>query len=105
MGYAKGIRQGHAGGHLREPALEIVDALERPDCEWWSAATYDGQPFGSAEAVYDHLGRLWHCTDVVPGFYRTSVEIVTGRTVGTYAQLARAVRTYLVDNRLVGAGA
>ncbi len=102
MGYASGVRSRHAGGHLREPALEIVEALASGDDEWRSQADdVDGEPFPSSEAAYSHLGRLWHCTDTVPATYRDEVESLTGQMAWTYAQLARQLRAYMVDAKLI----
>jgi hypothetical protein len=86
MGYAKGVRAGHAGGHLREPLLEALDEPRH----WFDY-------FGSRLAARRHVGKLWHCTDILPGFARDTVLAILDLDVGleqveppyTYGQLVR----------------
>ena len=97
MGYARGVRGGHAGGHLREPALDLVEAIWHRDANWWQVDAGDGEPFTSPEAAYRHLGRLWHCSDTVPSTYRSLAEDLVGEgRAWSYASLARHLRMYIV---------
>jgi hypothetical protein len=88
MGYATGVRWGHAGGHLRDPVCEAVERgyASRGMDPWWRA-------FGSREAARAHVGKLWHCTDIVDGLTRQMAVDVLGLDhdgeVMTYARLAR----------------
>ena len=102
MGYAQGVRYGHAGGHLREPVLELVEALRWDPERWWDVADVEGEPFQSPGAAYDFLGRLWHCTDIVPSSTRTIALSMLGedRLVTTYAQLVRELRQYIASRRV-----
>ena len=74
MGYANGIRLGHAGGHLRDPALELVERIWRQEPRWWEVDDGNGLPFASPAAAYRHLGRLWHCSDTVPSASRQMAQ-------------------------------
>jgi hypothetical protein len=97
MGYARGVRRGHAGGHLRQPVEDIVETLYKKDRRWWDVDAGNGDPFDSAAAVYKHLGRLWHCTDTVPNTIRSLAEDILGEgNYFTYAQLVRALRPYVL---------
>jgi hypothetical protein len=98
MGYAIGVRPGgHAGGHLREPALELLEAICDDETRWWEVDSGNGVPFESPEAAYRHLGRLWHCTDTVPGDDREMAEDLLGTDhVWTYAALVRHLRPFIV---------
>ena len=51
VGYANGVRYGHGGGHLRQPVLDLVEALYARDPRWWEVDSGDGEPFGSPEAA------------------------------------------------------
>jgi len=104
MGYAKGVRHGHASGHLREPACALVESIYSSnythDAAWWEVDAGDGHPFPSAEAAYRHLGRLWHCRDTVPGSTRRAARSsldVGDDDVLTYSQLVRHLRGYITD--------
>jgi hypothetical protein len=96
MGYAHGVRRGHAGGHLRQPVEDIVEALYKGDRSWWEVSGGNSDPFDSAEDAYKHLGRLWHCTDIVPNDIRSLAEDLLGEgDYFTYAQLVRKLRPYV----------
>jgi hypothetical protein len=97
MGYAKGVRNGHAGSHLREPACALVEAISADDPCWWEVDSGNGRPFASPAAAYNHLGRLWHCKDVVPESTRLAAERILDRDLGTYAALVRALRPVLAE--------
>jgi hypothetical protein len=98
MGYAKGVRLGHAEDHLREPVLALLKAIGADEPRWWQVEDGDGEPFSSPEAAYRHLGRLWHCRDVVPGTYRSiAVDLGADPEPFTYGSLVRWMRPYLVD--------
>ncbi len=99
MGYAMGVRRGgHAGGHLREPALDLIEAIWRRDPSWWEVDDGDGDLFDSPEAAYRHLGRLWHCTDTVPAARRAMAEDLVGEDrAWSYASLARHLRPYIAS--------
>lgn len=97
MGYAKGVRRGHAGGHLREPACVLVEALSAGAPGWWKVDDGTGVPFATPDAAYRHLGRLWHCTDVVPSAVRQAAEEIVGRRVWTYAALVRTLRPIVAE--------
>ena len=100
VGSAKGVRYGHGGGHLREPVLEIVEGLYARDPRWWEVTGDASARFDSPEAAYAHLGRLWHCTDIVPSRIRAVAEELLGDgTYDTYAQLVRALRPFLRSQR------
>ena len=103
MGYAHGIRAGHAAGHLREPAIAIVEALYSGESDWWAVEGPEG-PLASPREAYDHLGRLWHCRDIVPSWVRETVHWLSGledRPVWTYGQLSRALRPWLIDQGML----
>ncbi len=100
MGYPRGVRHGHAGGHLRKPVLELVESMYADKLggyagAWWS-------PFESPEEAYDHLGRLSHCTDIVPGSTRSMMmEMVDEEHEPvTYAVLVRQLRP-VIAGRIV----
>ncbi len=99
MGYAKGVRRGHAGGHLRQPVDDLVEALCDGVSRWWEVDDGDGVPFGTPAAAYRHLGRLWHCTDVVPADIRQAAEdlVGDGPPPWTYARLVRALRPVVAE--------
>jgi hypothetical protein len=97
VGYAKGVRRGHAGGHLREPACALVEGLSGGARDWWEVDDGTGVPFRTQDAAYRHLGRLWHCTDVLPSAVRRAAEEVVGRRVWTYAALVRALRPIVAE--------
>ena len=98
MGYAKGVRFGHAGGHLREPVLALLEAIVADDPRWWDVDDGNGGPFSSPEAAYRHLGRLWHCRDCVPGTYRSiAVDLGAEEEPFTYASLVRWMRPYMLE--------
>lgn len=76
------LRGGHATADIREAFLECLDA---PADEGW-------QPFGGKGRV---LGRLWNCTDIVPGYYCNELGLQTG---STYAQAIRALKPRLRES-------
>ncbi len=72
MGYAKGVRPGgHAGGHLREPALELLEAIWHDETRWWEVDSGNGVPFESAEAAYR--------TSAGSSIAQTPFRVTTGR--------------------------
>ncbi len=98
MGYARGVRRGHAGGHLRGPACELVEAIWTGESRWWEGDNGDGIPFGSPQEAYEHLGRLWHCTDQFPSYFRELAQEFLGRDgIWSYAILVRALRPYIAE--------
>jgi hypothetical protein len=103
MGYAKGVRHGHAGGHLREPACALVEAIYANDPRWWEVGDGHGVPFATPAAAYQHLGRLWHCRDIVPSGTRRAAEEIVGREVCTYSALVRALRPILAERMQLSA--
>ena len=82
-GYAKGVRFGHAGGHLRGPLVEAVEDWQTGRIKHWSDF------FESKEVAREHVGKLWHCTDILSGDIRRLVSEEFDRPVGTFGQLAR----------------
>jgi len=97
MGYANGVRAGHAAAHLRDPMnAALEDAAYSHGREWWTA-------WGSRESARELVGKLWHCTDVVPRSTRQAASEVLGLNdewaVGTYAQLSRRLRADLQSGR------
>lgn len=90
-GYAKGVRFGHACGHLRDPLCEALE-LEEFGEDWW-------QYFGSKEKALKHIRKLWQCTDIMPNTYGDVLgernEVF--RNGGfTYAQAVRVLRDDLI---------
>jgi len=91
-GYAKGVRYGHAGGHLRDPLDEALE-LEYEGKNWW-------EHFKTKDAALKHIGKLWHCTDIMPSRYSDVLREYNEkfRFLGfTYAQVVRVLRDHLVD--------
>lgn len=82
-GYAKGVRFGHASGDLREPVLEAIEEWDIRLIKHWSDF------FESKKSARKCVGKLWHCTDILPGIMRRIVSEAFDRPVGTYGQLAR----------------
>jgi hypothetical protein len=66
------VISGHAPGHLRDRFIELVEAGDF-----------------SAE-LHALSGRLWDCTDIVPGWVCRSLDEPAG---STYTQLARHIRS------------
>ena len=96
MGYAKGVRAGHASGRLREPVFELLDSILSGDERWWEPT------FRSADAAYRHLGLLWHSRDVLPSAYRAiAVALGADPEPFTFAALVRWMRPYIVDEGLL----
>ena len=102
MGYAKGVRLGHAGGHLRGPVCDLVEALYARDPRWWEVEDGDGVPFASPAAAHEHLGRLWHCSDIVPSDIRRAAEDIVGSELHlwTYAALVHALRPVVAEEMM-----
>ena len=101
MGYARGVRGGHAGGHLREPLIELVEALASDEPDWWPVDSGNGELFDSPQAAYAHLGRLWHSVDVVPSDVRQfACDLLAEDEESqpyTYGQLVRRLRPLIAD--------
>ena len=72
-------RGGHAPGYLREEFLETLsEVYDRLWKEIWENPQ-----------VRPLVGRLWNCTDIVPGEMCELLEIQRG---STYSQASRAIR-------------
>ncbi|MEU6388793.1 hypothetical protein [Streptomyces sp. NPDC046939] len=67
----KNIISGHAPGHIRNAFLEAVELAE------------SGQPLRRKD-----WGRLWNCTDILPGCICDSLDLPRG---STYAQAVRSL--------------
>jgi hypothetical protein len=70
----------HAPGHLREAFLEIAETGEVDSSLWW------GRPPADPEAYV--LGRLWHCTDIMPVCDCYAFGLQQG---STYAQAVQGI--------------
>lgn len=75
------LRNGHAGGHLREPFADLVESGQVP-----ADSEHNRQPL-SPRRLTD---LLWNCTDVMPGALCRDLDLPTG---SNYAQGARRYRT------------
>ena len=56
----------HAKGHLRDPLIEAFDCHVSRDREWYKF-------LGPKAKALRLLGRLWNCTDTMPGSTRDAV--------------------------------
>ena len=81
--------RGHAPGHIRGA---LGDAFDTDD-EWWMS-------FDTPKQALMLLGKLWNCTDIVPGLLRVEIaewlddeRLLHGCT---YAQAARALKEGLL---------
>ena len=90
-GYGRGIYFGHASIYLRESLIKALKEWRAGNIKHWSAF------FGSKDLARVHVGRLWHCTDVLPGDIRelASRAFELKYPVRSYAQLARVLLTDL----------
>ncbi len=75
------VCSGHAANDLRE---QFLDAIE---------ARLYGSTVEADTVTHRLTGRLWNCTDILPGEYCDALEIPRG---STYAQAARYLREALV---------
>jgi hypothetical protein len=66
------VISGHAPGHLRDRFIELLEAGE-----------YSAELTALA-------GKLWNCTDTIPGATCSWLDVPTG---SSYAQLARRIRS------------
>jgi hypothetical protein len=91
------LKNGHAGGHLREALAEALDC----GTEWWKYLEINFNNERQQQWWIDLsartrarwlLGQLWHCTDIVPETLRSEFE---DENVITYARLARLLMTEL----------
>jgi hypothetical protein len=64
------IISGHAPGHLRDAFCELIDTPESPELQRLT-------------------GKLWNCTDILPGWFCGEVDLPMG---STYAMAARQLR-------------
>ncbi len=76
-------RGGHAGGHLRDPFIHLIETGEIP-----GDADHQGKPL----TAWSLTGLLWNCTDILPGSECSELDLPQG---STYARAARAVRAGL----------
>ena len=67
------IVTGHAPGHLREAFCEMIETQAS-----WSSPEFQRL-----------AGRLWNCTDILPGWHCHEIDMPDG---STYAQAARHLR-------------
>ena len=69
------IISGHAPGHLADRFRELI---------------YDRPAWASAE-FHRLTGRLWNCTDILPGDVCDEIDLPRG---ATYAQAVRGLRRF-----------
>ena len=95
-------RGGHAPGHLREALLEAVDDSAFAEQPWWERleiSFYSQKQqtqwdlLGPKERGRWLVGRLWNCTDVVPGSTCDAAGVPMG------SSFASVVRQLLLDLR------
>lgn len=72
------VVSGHAPGHLRDRFEELIEANEHVEADEFTAE------FSSL------AGRLWNCTDTVPGSLCDMLDEPRG---SSYGQLARRIRS------------
>ena len=82
-------RGGHMPSHLREKPFEAIEAERFAPYTRWQVNV------GGPEQARRVTGRLWNCTDVVPGAICEDAGIPRGRS---FAQRVRQLRHEL--NRL-----
>lgn len=87
MGYAKGVREGHATGGLGDSIIEALDNLQAKKIKSW----YDA--FSSLKEARKAAGKLWHCTDIVGHIIGTVVqdEFRCEKKPCTMAQISRVL--------------
>jgi hypothetical protein len=74
----------HVGGHLRAAFVWWVETGE-PDeipVETEDYCFYDGKPRSACWLV----GHLWHCSDLMPGDLRATLDMPQGRTYAAAVQ-------------------
>jgi hypothetical protein len=74
MSISSHVVSGHAKGHLREAFLDALEGLPREPCD---------ADLGELRTA---AGRLWNCTDVLPGHVCDDLDLPRG---SSYARGAR----------------
>ncbi len=84
-------RGGHAPGHLREAFEEWAYDLDTPSGD--AALRQEVVMHNGRMRTLDWLiGRLWNCTDVMPGSLCDQLDMLSG---SSYAQGVRSMKEYL----------
>jgi hypothetical protein len=84
-------RGGHAPGHLRDAFEEWAYDTDSPSGD--AALRQEVVMHNGHMRTLDWLiGRLWNCTDIMPGSLCDQLDLLTG---STYAQGVRSVKEYL----------
>lgn len=76
----------HLGGHLRDAFLEFLDS-DTP------ASEFTMEHNGKERSLEWLLGKLWNCTDILPGGYCSHLDLHRG---STYAQAVRSMKNPIV---------